>query len=39
MTRQDWREMPWLLVLFGGWGLLFGVVLVIYEIVKGEYRA
>jgi len=38
MTRQDWKEMPWLLVmLLGGWGLLFGVVLVIYGMVTGKY--
>ena len=38
MTRQDWKEMPWLLVmLLGGWGLLAVVVLVIYGIVSGKY--
>jgi len=39
MTRQDWKEMSWLLMmLLGGWGLLFGVVLVIYGMVNGKYK-
>jgi len=40
MTRQDWKEMPLLLVmLLGGWGLLFGAVLVIYGMVNGKYNS
>jgi len=39
MTRQDWKEVPLVLVmLLGGWGLLFGAVLVVYGMVNGKYR-
>jgi len=38
MTCQDWKEVPLLLVmLLGGWGLLCGVVLVIYGIINKKY--
>jgi len=39
MTRQDWKEVPWLLVMLLGWvGLLFGAVMVIYGMVNGKYN-
>ena len=39
MTRQDWKEMPWLLVMLLGWvGLVAGAVLVVYGMVNGKYK-
>jgi len=38
MTRQDWKEMPWLLVMLLGWvGLVAGAVLVVYGVINRKY--